>query len=68
MKLYKRQIRVYSVDYLGQGFAPNFTVLTDWLDEEEGEAEFKRLSAEAKQRGWSYSVYDQERFEIAAEM
>lgn len=66
MKLYKKQIRVYSCEV--KGFVPEFIVLTDWLDEEEGEAEFKRLSAEAKQNDRLYSVYKQERFEIAAEM
>lgn len=66
MKLYKKQIRVYSCKV--KGLVPEFIVLTDWLDEEEGEAEFKRLSAEAKQNDRLHSVYKQERFEIAAEM
>lgn len=62
MKLYKRQIRVVSCGYAGHGEAPSERVLTDWLDEEEGEAELEKFRTRAKAENWWANVYYKERY------
>lgn len=63
MKLYKRQIRVVSCGYAGQGEAPSERALTDWLDEEEGMAELEKFRAKAKSEGWWSNIRGQVRYE-----
>lgn len=62
MKLYKREIKVYSVYPGFQGFQDSVYELTDWLDEEEGIEKFKFYKNETKENKFPPDIIMKERF------
>lgn len=67
MKLYKREIKVYSVQPGFQGFQDYVQDLTDWLDEEEGIEKFEFYKNEMKGETFAPDILMEERFVLYEE-